>query len=64
MCRRWHGCVAIAAKRRRRAGREELRRYFLYLTNERKVSGSTVNQTICALKFFYEQVLKQEWGAF
>ena len=44
--------------------KEEMRRYFLYLTNERKLSASTVNQTLCALKFFYEQVLKQEWERF
>lgn len=43
---------------------EEMRRYFLHLTNERKLARSTVMQALCALKFFYEQVLKQEWQSF
>ena len=32
---------------------EEIRSYFLYLTNERQLSSSSVNQAICGLKFFY-----------
>ena len=40
---------------------EELRQYFLYLTNEKKASSSAVTIALCAIKFFYEQTLHQEW---
>lgn len=43
---------------------EELRGYFLYLTNEKGLSRSSVNQAICGLKFFYEEVLKEDWSVF
>jgi len=43
---------------------EELRAYFLYLTKERGLSRSSVNQAICGLKFFYETVLGQEWTTY
>ena len=36
---------------------EELRHYFLYLTNEKKVSRSTTTIALCAIKFFYEHTL-------
>jgi integrase/recombinase XerD len=42
-------------------GDEELRQYFLYLTNEKKASSSAVTIALCAIKFFYEQTLRQEW---
>lgn len=38
--------------------RDEIRRYLLYLINERQVSGTYQNQAINAIKFYYEQVLK------
>jgi len=44
--------------------REEGRGWFLYLTNERKLSRSSVTCALCALKFFYEGVLRQEWSEF
>ena len=40
---------------------EELRQYFLYLTNEKKASSSAITIALCAIKFFYEQTLHQEW---
>jgi site-specific recombinase XerD len=40
---------------------EEIRAHFLYLTNERKLSGSSIMQRICGLKFFYETVVKRDW---
>ena len=40
---------------------EELRQYFLYLTNEKKASSSAITIALCAIKFFYEQTLRQEW---
>ena len=40
---------------------EELRQYFLYLTNEKKASSSAITIALCAIKFFCEQALHQEW---
>ena len=40
---------------------EELREYFLYLKNEKRVAESTFSIALCGIKFFYEQTLKKEW---
>lgn len=40
---------------------EELRQYFLYLKNEKRVAESTFSIALCGIKFFYEQTLKKEW---
>ena len=40
---------------------EELRQYFLYLTNEKKIAWPTATIALCGIKFFYEQTLKHEW---
>ncbi|MCP5191050.1 MAG: phage integrase N-terminal SAM-like domain-containing protein, partial [Pseudomonadales bacterium] len=32
---------------------DELRDYFLYLKNEKKVARSTCTQALCGIKFFY-----------
>jgi len=45
-------------------GEQELREYFLYLKNERKVSRSTQTQALCGIKFFYERTLGWEWPLF
>jgi len=42
---------------------EQLREYFLYLTNERKVSRPTATIALCGVKFFFERTLKREWTA-
>jgi len=42
-------------------GDEELRQYFLYLTNVKKQARPTVTIALCGIKFFYEQTLKQPW---
>ena len=39
----------------------ELRQYFLYLANEKKIARPTATIALCGLKFFYEQTLKQQW---
>lgn len=44
--------------------REEVRAYFVHLTNERKLSRSSVTTALSAVKFLYEAVLKQEWQEF
>jgi integrase/recombinase XerD len=40
---------------------EDLRQYFLYLTNEKKIARPTATIALCGIKFFYEQTLKQAW---
>ena len=39
---------------------EDLRQYFLYLANEKKLARPTTI-ALCGIKFFYEQTLKQPW---
>jgi site-specific recombinase XerD len=43
---------------------EQIRQYFLFLTNERKVSRSHATITLCAIKFLYEQTLQRPWPVF
>ena len=40
---------------------EELRQYFLYLTNEKKFTHSTTTVALCGIKFFYEHTLRRDW---
>jgi integrase/recombinase XerD len=40
---------------------EDLRQYFLYLTNEKKVARSTATIALCGVKFLYEKTLRQQW---
>ena len=40
---------------------DELRQYFLYLMNVKKVSRSTITLALCGIKFFYERTMKQQW---
>lgn len=39
----------------------ELRQYFVYLQNEKKVSASTFRVRLNGIKFFYEHTLKRGW---
>ncbi len=39
---------------------EDIRRYFLYLINDRQASSSTVRQYLSGVKFFYEKTLGRE----
>lgn len=43
---------------------DDLRAYFLYLVNERKVSRSTVRQHLCGIKFLFEVTLGRQWKVF
>jgi len=45
-----------------RMSEEELRRYFVYLTRERKVSRPTWKVAICATKFLFEHTLRRPWS--
>jgi integrase/recombinase XerD len=40
---------------------EELRGYFVYLTEERKLSRSSCTVALCGIKFLYEHTLKRQW---
>ena len=40
---------------------EDLRQYFLYLANEKKVARATATIALCGIKFFYERTLQREW---
>jgi len=40
---------------------EELRQYFLYLTNVKQVSASACTMALCGIKFLYEQTLQRPW---
>ena len=41
---------------------EELRQYFLFLKNVKKVSRSTITLALCGIKFFYERTLQKQWA--
>ena len=40
-------------------GAEDIRRYQLFLTQEKKLAWSSYNQIVCALRFFYGKTLKR-----
>jgi hypothetical protein len=40
--------------------KEEIRSYFLHVTNEKKWARPTCTIAICGIKFFWEQTLKRE----
>lgn len=40
---------------------EELRKYFLYLTNVKQYSRSSCKIALCGIKFLYEHTLNREW---
>src|SRR5271169_4073918 len=58
-------CVADFAQHFKAApdqlGPEHVRAYQLFLVQRKKVSWSSFNQTVCALRFFYHDVLHQDW---
>jgi hypothetical protein len=43
---------------------DELRRYFLYLSTEKRVSPSTLTIALCAIKFLFERTLQRPWPTF
>jgi len=44
-----------------RLGPEHIRDYQLFLVQQKKLSWSPFNQTVCALRFFYHHVLHRKW---
>jgi len=60
--------VASLAKHYRRAPDllcpEEIRAFFLFLVNDRKLSASSVRQHLCGIRFFYETTLGRRYDLF
>jgi len=58
-------CVANFAKHFSaapdRLGPEHIREYQLFLVRRKKLSWALFNQTVCALRFFYHDVLHRNW---
>ena len=44
-----------------RLGPEHVREYQLFLVQRKKLSWSLFNQTVCARRFFYHDVLHRDW---
>ena len=42
---------------------EELRAYFLYLKNCKRLARATTTIALCGIKFFFETTLKRDWNA-
>jgi site-specific recombinase XerD len=42
-------------------GPEDIRSYQLYLVEERRASWTVLNQSVCALRFFYGVTLSKDW---
>jgi integrase/recombinase XerD len=40
---------------------EDIRRFFVYLINVKKLAQSTITLYLCAIKFFFEKTLKRNW---
>ena len=40
---------------------EQLRQYFLYLANEKKVARPTATIALCGIKFFYAHTIHRDW---
>jgi integrase/recombinase XerD len=43
---------------------EDLREYFLYLKNEKRVARATCTQALCGIKFFFEHTMGRDWKTF
>jgi integrase/recombinase XerD len=43
-------------------GPEDVRAYQVYLTQDKKLSSSTMNVTVCALRFLYQVTLQRWWA--
>lgn len=45
-----------------RLGVEEIRTYQVHLVHQRKLSWSSFNQAVCAMRFLYEKTLGKDWN--
>lgn len=53
--------VAYCGRSPEELGPEDVKQYQLYLTQERRVAWSTFNTQVCAIRFFYRDVLEVDW---
>ena len=53
------GFAAFHHRSPEQMGAEEVRSYLLYLHETKKLSGSTINQAVCGIRFFYIHVLQR-----
>jgi site-specific recombinase XerD len=53
--------VAWAGKPPGKISEEDVRRHFLYLTQEQKVARGTATIALCATKLFFERTLERRW---
>jgi site-specific recombinase XerD len=53
------GFAAFHGRSPEEMGAEEVRAYLLHLTEEKKLSWSTINQAICSIRFLYIDVLNR-----
>lgn len=42
-------------------GKEDVRKFLVYLVQQRKISQSYFNQVLSALRFFFQNTLKRDW---
>jgi integrase/recombinase XerD len=61
---RVHQLAAYYCKSPDQLSEEEVRRYLLYLQNEKKAAPATCGVVIAALRFFYQKTLKKSWDLF
>ncbi len=47
-----------------RTTEEELRQYFLYLKDVKKLARASMTIALCGIKFLFEQTLHRQWGLF
>lgn len=40
---------------------EDLRQYFLYLANEKRIARATATIALCGIRFFFTHTLQREW---
>lgn len=58
------GLAAYYHKPPDQVSEEELRRYFLYLVEEKHLSRSSCTVALCGIQFFFEYTLHREWPIF
>ena len=61
-------CVRVLAKYYKRPpdrlSEQDIRNFFLYLIEERRLSPSTVKVYLCGIKFFFVKTLRRKWPVF
>lgn len=43
---------------------EDVRAYFLYLREDKKLAPSSINIAVCALRFFFMRTMQRDWQVF